>query len=351
MRPLRYPLVLVALVLGAHAGDIWRLTGDRARDAGPRGGASGHNVILVVADGLRWQEVFRGADSSFIFGDPRPLGGDPAGVRARYWRPGVAERRSALMPFLWSTVSREGQLFGNRDGGSAARVTNAMWFSYPGYNEMLVGVPDPRIDRNTYGPNPNVTVFEWLNRREGFGGRVAIAGMWTTFRDIFNERRSRLDVHTHDNDAATYETAMRLLRDRRPRALFVGFGATDDVAHQGRYDLTLDAAHAVDRFAAQLWAAALAMPEYRGKTTMILVADHGRGRTARDWTDHGKDVAGSNEIWLAAVGPGVGAAGEHRGGREVTLAQVAATVAASVGLDYRGDVKRAAPPLALRVRR
>ena len=345
MRTLRDSLVLVTLVLGAHAGDIWRLTGGRARDAASRRGGTEHHVILVVADGLRWQEVFRGADSAFVFGDPRPLGNDAAALRARYWRGSVAERRAALMPFLWSTVARDGQLFGNRDAGSRARVTNAHWFSYPGYNEMLVGSPDPRIDRNTYGPNPNVTVFEWLGRRKDFRGRVAVAGMWTTFRDIFNERRSRLDVQTHDSDAATHAATLRLLRDRRPRALFVGFGATDDVAHKGRYDLTLDAAHAVDRFAGELWAAAQAMPEYRGRTTMILVADHGRGRTAHDWTDHGKDVPGSDEMWMAVIGPGLSALGEHRGGAEVLLAHTAATVAAAVGLDYQSDVKRAAPAL------
>src|SRR5262249_56555857 len=29
------------------------------------------NVVLVVTDGLRWQDVFGGADSSIIFGDRR----------------------------------------------------------------------------------------------------------------------------------------------------------------------------------------------------------------------------------------------------------------------------------------
>lgn len=42
-----------------------------------------------------------------------------------------------------------------------------MWFSYPDYNEMSTGVADPRLDSNGYGPNPNVTVFEWLNKRPG----------------------------------------------------------------------------------------------------------------------------------------------------------------------------------------
>ena len=28
------------------------------------------------------------------------------------------------------------------------RITNGLWFSYPGYNEMLTGAADPRIDSN-----------------------------------------------------------------------------------------------------------------------------------------------------------------------------------------------------------
>jgi hypothetical protein len=241
-------------------------------------------------------------------------------------------------------VARQGQLYGNRGAGSVARVTNPMQFSYPGYNEMLVGIPDPRIDRNDFGPNPNVTVFEWLNRRDDFRGRVGVAGTWETFRDIFNESRSRLRVDAPGSDAGTHAAALRLL-GRKPRALFVGYGETDDYAHKGRYDLTLDAAHAIDGYVADLWRRAQAMPELRGRTTLVLVADHGRGRTTRDWTDHGSDIPGSGETWVAILGPDIDGLGERRGGPAVTLAQTAATVAAAVGLDYAGDVSGAAPPL------
>jgi len=124
--------------------------------------------------------------------------------------------------------------------------------------------------------------------------------------------------------------------------MFVGFGATDDLAHKGRYDAVLDAAHAIDGYVAALWRAAQARSEYRGRTTIIFVADHGRGRSPRDWTDHGRDVPGSNETWIAMIGPGV-TGGEST--RPVVLAQVAATVAAAVGKDYRAAVPRAARPL------
>jgi type I phosphodiesterase/nucleotide pyrophosphatase len=347
-RTLRDSIIIVGMVLAAHSRDIWNVASGRNPRATrtTSGSAAQGNVILVVADGLRWQEVFRGADSLLVFGNPKILGDDAPGVRRRYWRSTERERREALMPFLWSTVAREGQLFGNRDNGSVARVTNAMHFSYPGYNEMLVGYPDDaRVNRNDIGPNPNVTVFEWMNRRAELRGRVGVVGTWTAFSDIFNERRSGLPIGANETDARSHAAAMRSLQRNKPRALFVGYGETDDWAHKARYDRTLDAAHAVDRYLSQLWSAVQAIPEYRGRTTVIVVADHGRGRTARDWTDHNRDVPGADETWVAVIGPNTPAAGEQRGGPDVTLSQTAATVAWAVGLDYRRAVPRAAPPL------
>jgi hypothetical protein len=310
--------------------------------------SNGHHVILVVSDGLRWQEVFRGADSILVFGDAKVLGGDAAGVRGKYWRPTLAERRQALMPFVWNTLARQGTLIGNRDVGSRVNVTNGMKFSYPGYNEMLVGYPDARIDRNTYGPNPNTTVFEWLNTGREMRGRVAAFGTWDTFQDIFNSRRSGLDVRTTGGkpyDMVVHRAVMPYLEQKTPRALFVGYAETDDHAHAGRYDRFLDAAHNVDAYLGQLWAAVQANPRYRGKTTLIFTADHGRGRTASDWTDHGQNVPGAEETFVIMVGPETAGLGELRNAVSFTESQVAATVAAALGLDYRRHVPRAAGPI------
>src|SRR6185503_6854427 len=115
------------------------------------------NVVLIVTDGLRWQDVFTGADTSILFGDPRFLG-DTAAIRREFWRPTAEARRSAMMPFIWSTVARNGQILGNATKGSSAQVTNGLKFSYPGYNEMFSGAADPKIRSNTFGPNPNITV-------------------------------------------------------------------------------------------------------------------------------------------------------------------------------------------------
>ena len=69
----------------------------------------------------------------------------PDELKQKFWRDDVAERRKALFPFLWSVIAKQGQIFGNQNKGSIARVTNGMAFSYPGYNEMFTGHPDPKI--------------------------------------------------------------------------------------------------------------------------------------------------------------------------------------------------------------
>ena len=124
------------------------------------------NVILITTDGLRWQEVFTGAEELLL---TKENGGvkDLDGLKRDFWRTTPEERRKALMPFLWSEVASKGQLYGHQTKGSVAHITNTRRFSYPGYNEFLTGRADARIDSNNKIPNPNTNVFEWLNTRRG----------------------------------------------------------------------------------------------------------------------------------------------------------------------------------------
>jgi hypothetical protein len=331
--------------------------------------------VLIVCDGLRWQEVFTGAEEALLNDKEGGSWVSAEELRRRYWRPDPAERRALLFPFLWGTVARQGQLYGNQTAGSVARVTNGKAFSYPGYNEMTVGYPNDAIDSNEYGPNPNPTVFEWLNRSPELRGRVAVYGTWSIYDDIFNRKRSGLvmqtgwtlapQAHASPRDALLrqlYATTTEFdeedapnsflqvplidyVKTGRPRVLFVGYGETDNWAHQGRYDLVLDSAHRMDGFVGQLWDTMQAMPQYRGTTTFIITTDHGRGSGPAEWKEHGVEEKGSENIWLAVIGPDTAALGERTGSAPVAQAQIAATVAAFLGRDYRAAVPKAAAPL------
>jgi hypothetical protein len=128
----------------------------RPAAAGPAPSKTESVVVIVI--GLRWQEVFRGAETALVSDKPGGVEDVEATKRA-FWRETQEESRQTLLPFFWTVVAKEGQIYGNRDAGSVAQVTNGYKFSYPGYNEIITGSPDPRIDKNEFGRNPNVSVF------------------------------------------------------------------------------------------------------------------------------------------------------------------------------------------------
>jgi hypothetical protein len=324
------------------------------------------NVVVITLDGFRWQELFTGADQAFFKKEP---GGKAGAAEQRFWRPAPADRRTALLPFFWGVVATQGAVFGDPSRKSLAHVTNGLWFSYPGYSEMLTGAADPRIDSNDKVPNPNVTVLEWLSGRPGFRARVAAFGAWDVLPSIVNVERSHLPVGgvqpvpsprtereraindlaadlppywpSEPFDAPIMQAALASLRSRQPRVLYVMLGETDEWAHDGRYDLYLDAAFRSDRFIARMWDTLQSLPAYRNRTALVLTTDHGRGATTKDWTDHGQKVPAAEATWMAVMGPGVSETGV-RDGVTITTSQLAATVAALVGEDYRAAFPRAA---------
>jgi hypothetical protein len=331
------------------------------------------NVFLIISDGLRWQEIFSGAEDLLI---SEANGGvkDTNGVRARFWRATPEARRQELMPFFWNEIARKGQLFGNQTKGSVVEVTNGKNFSYPGYNEILSGYGDPRIDSNAKKLNPNVTVFEWINQQRGFNRRVAVLGTWDVFPFIFNCERAHLLIWpawsnsfakeievpdllrrlTWDTpllgpdvifDSFVMHASFNYIKKQKPRVAFIGFGETDEWAHHNRYDEYLKAAQRVDSFVHELWTTLQSMPQYRDKTTLIITADHGRGSGPVDWKSHGEKVPESKGDWIAIIGPDTAPLGERTNTAPRTQSQIAATMAALLGLDYRAFFTQAGAPL------
>lgn len=328
------------------------------------------NVVVITLDGYRWQEMFTGAAQEYFKRDSK---GQPGDAEKRFWRSTAEERRALIMPFLWREVAAKGQIFGDPAANSRAHVTNGLWFSYPGYNEMFAGAPDPRIDSNDKLPNPNLTVLEWLNSRSAFKGKVAAFGAWDVLPYILNSSRSGIPVGTGFTpvpapvtdrerainqlaidlprywgygtfDAPVLYAALEAIRTTQPRVLYLMLGEGDEWAHEGKYDLYLDAARRSDQFIQRVWDTLQSLPAYAGKTTLLVTTDHGRGATTKDWSDHGKDVPAAENTWFAALGPSVPALGVRRG-ITVTTSQLAATIAAVLGEDFVAASPMAAKPL------
>jgi type I phosphodiesterase/nucleotide pyrophosphatase len=336
-------------------------------------GQKTRNVIFVMTDGFRWQDAFRGADAALL--NKENGVSEPDRVKAEFWRENPEARRQTLLPFIWTEIRRNGQIYGNRDRGSDAVVTNGLNFSYPGYSEAFCGFPDPRIDSNDKKPNPNENVLEWLNRKPAFAGKVAAFGAWDVFPYIFNVERSGLPVNAGYEpftglpgsalveslnrlkketdvldgealDAFPFHTALEYMRTKKPRVLYLSLGETDEWAHAGKYELYLHAALRVDRYVKELWETAQSMPEYRGSTTLILAVDHGRGTAPVEWRSHGEKLPESKFVWMAFLGPDTAALGEREKTGTITQSQIAATLAALLGEDYAGHQPKAGKPIA-----
>ncbi len=323
------------------------------------------NVILITLDGMRWQEVFNGCDSTLAYQQTYLKDGK---LKEKFWRSDSKESRKALLPFFWSTLAKNGQLYGNRILGCKVNVTNNQWFSYPGYSEILAGhADDERINSNDKFYNPNRNVLEFINSQSKFKGKVAAFTSWDVFPYIINDKRSGVYVSSGLDeakdkeltekektlnqlmksvpnpipgvrlDAFTFYYGLEYMKKNKPRVMYFAFDETDDFAHQGEYAAYLNAAHYTDRFIEELWNYIQSDPAYKNKTTMILTCDHGRGTNAEEWKHHGRKINNADQIWMAVIGPDTPAKGEVKGECQYYQNQVAKTLAAFLGLDYSSD--------------
>jgi hypothetical protein len=320
------------------------------------------NVIIITLDGLRWQEVFGGLDEEILA--DKTYTSDSASLRKAFWASTPEERRKKLLPFLWSTVSQQGQLHGNRHVGSKVNVKNRYWFSYPGYNEIFTGYPDTLVNSNDKNLNKNKTVLEYLHEQAPLKNKIAAFTSWNVFDAIFNEPRSKFpvssgfdpvaqssatfallnDMQRHSYkpfgddvrpDMLTYYTAKEYLKAKQPRVLYIAFDETDDYAHGGKYDQYIKSAHLTDHWIGDLWQTLQAMPQYRNNTTLIVTTDHGRGDAVKkEWTSHGAKIIGADQIWMAFLGKGVESVGEIRKDEQLYQAQLAQTIAGLLGYRY-----------------
>ncbi|MBL6610944.1 MAG: phosphoglyceromutase [Flavobacteriaceae bacterium] len=323
---------------------------------------SDQKVFLITLDGYRWQELFSGADSLLI--QNRDYVDNSEALYREFWRPSAAERREVLNPFIWNKVAQMGQIHGNRTLGSKVNLTNYMWFSYPGYNEILTGrADDERISSNAKQPNPNITVLEQFAQETAKTNKVAAFGSWDVFDFIVNEQRS--GVYTNSGfdlstdyplssdeqllnelqpvipspwgsvrlDGFTHQYAKAYLKKHHPDLIYISYGETDDFAHDGDYAAYLKSAHNTDKLIEDLWDFVQNDPYYKDATTFLITTDHGRGTDPLDtWKGHGTQIKGADQTWLILFGKQVDPLGEIDGDVQLYTNQVTPTVRQLLGL-------------------
>ena len=309
--------------------------------------------MLVVLDGVRWQEVFGGAD--------RVLAQD-RGLNPLAW----ASAR-ALLPNVSRLLESRAIALGAPGHGPEIAASGPQLISMPGYLEIFAGHPDLGCDSNECARPPARTLVDdvveaggaeaaavvasWPNiaraATSNAGRLVVTAGRHRVERaDLLRQDRATaalLDDGAHASafpgegdyrpDAITAKVALRVLSTERPRFLFVGLGDADEYGHRNDYRRYLEAIHASDTFLGELFATLDTMGARGAHTTVLVTADHGR---AYDFKDHGSRFPESGRVWLLAAGGEVREHGLVVASRRHTLSDVAPTVRALLGIHGEG---------------
>lgn len=321
-------------------------------------------LVIVTIDGLRWQELFDGAEEN-ILSDTKQVR-DTKLARETYWRSTPEERREVLMPFVWNTIAKKGTIIGNRNKNSMMQLANKTNISYPGYSEIMTGMVDEKITSNDPVNNPHGNVLEAANKDPRYKGSVVMYGSWKSTRfaihneqagipacvsyekNIARKQTPRLQMaermlegmprfwRSEHFDTFTYAFALETLLADHPKVMWISFGDCDEWAHARKYDLYLDAAHGTDAFIRDIYEALEADKFYKGRTAYLITCDHGRG-FGNEWSNHGSGTKGSEATWLMLWGKGIDPKGETTECGPYYTKQIAATIASILGIDFTPD--------------
>lgn len=333
-------------------------------------------VFLITLDGVRWQELFTGADSLLI--NDSTYSKNRGFLNTKYWDADPIKRREKLTPFIWGEVAKKGKLFGNRHFENKVNLTNKYWCSFAGYSEILCGfADDERINSNAKVNNPNTTILEIANNLPEFKGKVGAFASWGAFTNIVNEKRSGITVNAGYNvayrndltekekflnvlqeqaiqpwcvvrqDFFTHNYALEFIKKKQPKLMCIAHGETDDFAHDGDYKHYLMSIENTDKMIKKLWEYCQSDEFYRDKTTFIITTDHGRGTyPLEEWKSHGQNflhegkmnnIKGSDETWVAVIGPGVEAKGEMKTPGQLHSSQIFSTIKELLHIDFKGQ--------------
>ncbi|HQU84383.1 MAG TPA: hypothetical protein PKY59_14700 [Pyrinomonadaceae bacterium] len=333
------------------------------------------NVILITLDGARWQEIFGGFDGELY----KKIEKDAVKrkVYKTYFAPTPQARREKLMPFFWQVwMKNNGSIAGNRELKSEVNTTNNHLFSFPGYSEILTGeAHDDVIDSNDRIQNKFPSVLQFLQTKMKLNqNQVASFASWEVMNEIATNKKDAFLINAgYENyksedseinilnkaqieaptpwdsvrhDYYTFRFALTHLKTYHPRVLHIGFGETDDWAHDKNYEMVIDALHRTDGYFKELWQFLESDKQYKGKTTIIVTVDHGRGSTEKDWHSHGDKIPEARYIWTAFISPDSALRGEWKDAETIYQNQIAATISNLLGFDYSEQNASAGKPIA-----
>ncbi len=260
-------------------------------------GQGSGNVILLMLDGVRWQEVFR------------------------------TDKTGLLFKHLFQEHLAEGQIFGNVDKDAAMTVSNSALLSLPAYQSIMSGETQPcsgngcgRLGVETFQERA-VSELK-LNRL-----KVATIASWDKIPDavehvegatFVNAAYDKLNDGTYDPefeaineaqvkdpapwdgarfDRYTWAHSMHYLKKHHPRFLFISLDDSDEWGHKNEWDNYLASLRQYDNWIHELIQTLQGMGEYGANTTLLVTTDHGRG-DGEMWGQHGWLWPECKYVWL-----------------------------------------------------
>ncbi len=301
-------------------------------------------VILVTLDGVRAEDIFDGASSTL--------------------RPGTRldglTRPEAVMPRLYHLAATRGVALGReRLGCGAVRTASGANVSLPGYLEIFSGrtttcrdngceaTEHPTVlDEAANAGLPAASIGSWnvLDHAVSNGRSAAFVEVgthrWPGARPFADARFEQLvaageradpypGVGRYRPDALTMAIALQYFKDTQPAVLHVGLGDADEWGHRDDYRAYLGAIAKSDAFIGQLADTLDGMGEVGARTTVIVTTDHGRNA---DFRHHAAKSSAAARTFVIAFGGRVPVQGVACPAHETTLADIAPTIRALVGL-------------------
>jgi hypothetical protein len=299
-------------------------------------------VVLLVIDGVRYQDVFQGGNADWLRGQRVPSA-------------------TELVPELTRLQARGATL--GAPGTPGFFHSGPNFVSLPGYMEMLSGSRQTGCTQNDCRVMPRATLLDEFHADTDDPTRAAVFAAWPKLEraaaaargngvvstgphngynfDVFSRYPSAahwFDVGTGEHeqgglrsDATTFQLARAFLHEASPDFLFVSLGETDEHGHAGDYPGYLAALSRADRYIGQLSADLQAIERQGRPTALFVTADHGR---AYDFTDHGQRYPESARTFLIAAGSLIKARGQLNL-RRAALSDIAPTVRVLSGLPPR----------------
>jgi hypothetical protein len=108
-------------------------------------------------------------------------------------------------------------------------------------------------------------------------------------------------------DELTFFMSREVMRKFAPQLLVVAFSDVE-VAHFGSYAMHMAGIRTADRLVYQLWQEVEANPDYKGKTTLVILPEFGRdpdGSSTNGFFNHRANTDSTRDTWMMALGAGI----------------------------------------------